>query len=137
MKTSTKIFVIYGSVIVALQLVFLTNSLVQYSRLKPLGQEMCKALDRTPIHNIEVDISHAAYCSDTRRWEGRDEGPWIIKSDGYRGFYVGANLATSHISNDTLYIKALIDDISWRPNEIPKLRSSTIITSDEVVSKNY
>lgn len=137
MKTSNKILVIYGAVLVAAQLVFLINSVVQYRRLKPQGIEMCEALSRTGIHHIEIDISQAAYQTDKRRGTGREYGPQVCKSESYRYFYFGANLPTSHISNDTLYIKALNDDVSWRISQIPELRSSTIITTDETVTRSY
>lgn len=52
-------------------------------------------------------------------------------------FNLDANLETCRISNDTLHIQALNDDLSWRPTNIPELRTSTIITTKGVVNKSY
>ncbi|MFA7492354.1 MAG: hypothetical protein WCZ43_02420 [Proteiniphilum sp.] len=87
---------------------------------------MCKTLEKTAIHHIEIDVSQ------TKEYP---IGTWVRKSYTQRIFYMGANLTTSHISNDTLYIKALNDNISSYPHLIPELRSTTIITKDGVIHK--
>ncbi len=137
MKTSTKILFVYGAVLVAVQSVCLVNSLMRYPEVKRLGQEMCEVLDTTKIRHIEADISDAKYERDKRRWEGRDTAPWIEKSKNYRSFYFGANLRTSHISGDTLYINATYDDLSYHPTTVPELRTATIITQEGAVEKRY
>lgn len=130
MKTSTKIFIVYGAIVLVLQLVFLINSLIQNQRLKPLAIEMCKTLEKTPIHHIQIDASEIDY------------NP-IISVTKYRTdrrtFYFGSYLSTSHISNDTLYIKDVKGYISMLPNPnlTDELRSMTIITKDEVIHTDY
>ncbi len=136
MKTSTKILVTYGAMLIGIQALFAANSLVQYYCLKPLAARMCTDLDRVPAHHIEIDISKAQYEPVTWRTHDRDTGPWVIKADGVRDFYFGSNLASSRMSRDTLYIKAMHDDLSWRPSRVSEIHTVTIITADGVISKN-
>lgn len=137
MKTSTKILVISGSVLVGIMLICAINSAVQYHRLRPQAARMCAALDKTPIYHLEVDVSAARYSPSGKRWEGREVGPWIVGGEDHREFFFGANLPTSHIEGHTLYIKALHDDLSWRPNVIRELCTATVITADDVINTSF
>ncbi len=130
MKTSTKIFVVYGSIVVALQLIFLIHALIQYQRLKPLGVEMSKKLENTAIHHIVIDAPTAKY----------DPARSVFRNAGWdRNFFLDAYLATSHISNDTLYIKGVKDYNSVLQDKrfIGELRSTTIFTSNDTIRFDY
>lgn len=144
MKMSTKIIVIAVVVWVGSLLGSYLYAFVRYYKMRPMGIEMHKKLSESQIHHFVLEFPRH------NSWElkSSDEGvnPYEVifeRNNGYKRFEFGSNLKRSYIRNDTLYVKALRNDLFLFSTprhssvNIPELTTYTVITKDTVVRRRW
>lgn len=141
MKTSTKILVGYIAAVILFSLTCYINTRIQRNKLEPIGKELAEIIDRTEIHNVEVEIPEKIYNkmkNNQKPYFHINEfesfkGLFLTKNENDTGktVSVNSNLEYCQVKGDTFYIKIENDINHWFFKiKFPEIQSKTIITPE-------